>query len=52
MVYVIRKTYKFTEIVKVEADSKKEALELSNGIDSEDGPQYECLYDAKVIRTE
>lgn len=52
MLYTIKKTYKFSEIVEVEANSKQEALELSNGIDSDDGPEYECLYDAVIIKTE
>ncbi len=49
--YKIRKTWKYTEIVEVEADSREEALEKSNSMDGERNHD-DALYDAEVIGEE
>ncbi len=48
MFYKIRKIYQLSVMVFVEADSRKEALDLSNSASGED--MNDChLYDAEVI---
>jgi GTPase Era involved in 16S rRNA processing len=51
MIYTIRKTFKYTEIVEVNADNYAEALELANYTDG-DVQNDDWLYDAEVIKGE
>lgn len=48
MICTVRKTYKYTEIVEVNADNYAEALDLANATEGElQGDDW--LYDAEVI---
>ena len=51
MIYTVRKTYKYTEIVEVNADNYAEALNLAN-ITEGDTQNDDYLYDAEVINCE
>ena len=51
MIYTIRKTFKYTEIVEVNADNYAEALELANIADG-DVQNDDWLYDAEIIKGE
>jgi hypothetical protein len=48
MIYTIRKTFKYTEIVEVQAICRSEALELAN-ITEGDTQNDDWLYDAEII---
>ena len=51
MIYTVKKIYKYTEIVEVNADNYAEALELANYTDG-DVQNDDWLYDAEVIKGE
>jgi hypothetical protein len=51
MIYTIRKTFKYTEIVEVNADNYAEALDLAN-ITEGDTQNDDWLYDAEIIKGE
>lgn len=48
MIYTIRKTYKYTEIVEVEAESRSEALDIAN-MEQGELQNDDYLYDAEII---
>ena len=45
MRYKVKVTFKYSDVVHVEADSEKEAIEKAVGEAEE---QYECFYDVDV----
>lgn len=47
MFYRIKKIYRYTSVVVVEADDVKTAFDLSGGVD--DDPEYECWLDCELI---
>ena len=51
MIYTVKKIYKYTEIVEVEAESERQALDLAN-ITEGDVQNDDWLYDAEVIKGE
>lgn len=51
MIYTVRKTYKYTEIVEVNADNYAEALDLANAAEG-DVQNDDWLYDAEIISCE
>lgn len=48
MIYKVRKVYKYTEIVEVEATSEKEALDLACIVEGQ-SQNDDWLYDTEVI---
>lgn len=48
MIYKIRKTFKYTEIVEVQAICRSDALEIANYTDG-DVQNDDWLYDAEII---
>ena len=49
-IYKVKKIYKYTETVEVEADSNTEALTLAEGLEGERNYD-DWLYDCEVVST-